>query len=476
MIIFNLVHSIRVLHHIVSDALAQQQQDEEEANCRDTSLGQSPTSPLFSRGPLSDFQDLLPPPDPTYNANSRNHLSLNVNLPNAPVSPSLSPTGGADRDPDFTDAASSHSAGSSSNAPKASLGRRSSLFSTSMLDKKRSPERRRPSTLGSTSPASPNLPNASKTSPPVTKLRMGTTSGSEDEAKRPRVSALHKSRSRDSLSSGSIGLVPNFRSWAAGSELYPGPFTPQEIRPKVSQVAAHSLPRLQKYPDLKWTTQHSLLLMRLKPLLNIEFDLLRRLSVPEEDEAVRLDFNLPEMRKTAVRVAISGRTEGRDGNTSIQSSRENGNPSRSGQSISIDGRPRAKSSVDLHTLKASSKALSQDAINTPGPLFASASSLSAERPVPTLRKSDDMAGRISNNVVFNNGHVGTSARVLVPSGNGVVIPEFFVRSTINWKEKLRKLSKYDPVGQFAKGGKGDGSREWNPWDDEMDPAHFIHAW
>ena len=52
-------------------------------------------------------------------------------------------------------------------------------------------------------------------------------------------------------------------------------------------------------------------------------------------------------------------------------------------------------------------------------------------------------------------------------------PEFYVRSTANWKEKIWKWAKYDPSERLLKSG---ANGDHNLWDDERDPAHLIQAW
>lgn len=374
-----------------------------------------------------------------------------------------------------------------------------------MLDKKRSPERKRPATSTGVSPIATSAPTAfnlptiyppttSKVNLPVTKLRVGALS--DDDYKRPDIATLRKTRSRDSLSGRKATIkANNVNLLPGGLESSASLVSIKEYKPNGQIV-----PQLQSFPDLQWNAQHRLLLMRIKPLLTIEADLLRRLSVPDEDEAVRLDFNLPEMHKTAVRVAIMGRSPTRDrdeagtdnnndGNATKRQSKENGVASRFGRSISSGGRPRARSSVDIDSAKplpplaaADGKAKSAASGST-STLSIEDPALSSTSPLVDRRKSDDIINRMKGNAtstsngamaIGNGSGNSTRARVFIPSGDGVVIPEFFVRSTTNWKEKLRKLSKYDPTGQLTK-GKGDEGWDFNPWDDEMDPAHFVQA-
>ncbi|KAG8805257.1 hypothetical protein FRC19_008003, partial [Serendipita sp. 401] len=125
-VLFNLVHSIRVLHNVVSDALQTQEQRQI------TSSASSPSSPFYPhpRSPigLNDYPDLAPRPSDA----SLQH-SLRSNNSNHNSNGGLGET---DQANDQTDASSSYSSGaisssSNSNAKKISFpGRRASLFAS----------------------------------------------------------------------------------------------------------------------------------------------------------------------------------------------------------------------------------------------------------------------------------------------------------------------------------------------------------
>jgi hypothetical protein len=155
--------------------------------------------------------------------------------------------------------------------------------------------------------------------------------------------------------------------------------------------------------------------MRLKPLLTVELSLLRRLSIPDEEEAVKLDFNTEAMRAVALNAAR------------LDSANS------PGRAVPSSGRPRSGSSID-------GQPRSHALVNRAQSGSASSSSLDVS-PQPSATRLND--------------------------GN---LPEFTVRSP-NWKEKLNRWRKYDPSQKMS-----NGSGEWNPWDDEDDPAHVIQAW
>lgn len=460
MVLFNLVRSIRVLHQIISDALRNQEADAQ------TLL--STTSPLHFRAGVPDFQDLLPPLPSATATTIRSKRSTNSFLtsPDTPSSQFPKPIGTTEHELDLTDGASSHSAGTSSSKGMGNTIRRSSIFNLGSRDKKQNPaQSKRPATSQGLSPgidmmnpgfgstkgkvisestshvlsdevktrASPWTPGSGSGS-----LRTAGISNTDQSRNSPKDSSSHRgntspptsptvdngdfdnplyrTRSREA-SQRSRSVVPETieyppKARSSESALYPS--TNKQTRSLPTRLGAPALTILlpaDNLPKLTFTNQHRVLLMRLKPLLTVELSLLRRLSIPDEDEAVKLDFNTEGMRIAALNAARADNVMPK---------------SRPGSS----GRPRAGSSVDSpsnpHALTNRAQAAS-----------VSTSSLDAPPPPPGAR-------------------IDSSS-----------LPEFVVRST-NWKERLNKWKKYDPAQKMAS--------EWNPWDDEDDPAHVIKAW
>lgn len=281
-----------------------------------------------------------------------------------------------------------------------------------------------------------------------------------------------------------------------------------------------------------FTAQHQLLLMRLKPLLTVELALLRRLSLPDEPEpdcgqdypdetasttsapvvgvtqreneaggfeaparmsasavrggpimsereAVKLDFNVGGMHAAAVSAAKEGMIDfsapSLTSLTSFASSK--GGSNGLNKSTSAPGRPRAHSVADVGNGAVSDSGMDRKVIvpsYTPAPSFPPAMSNGGNigwTPGFTLQPSASTSSL--DHPGPHNAMRAKTSRAEVP------VPELFVRSTTNWKEKLKKWKKYDPGVTIGNGKGGDKqsikSSEWNPWDEDDDPAHFIQA-
>ncbi|KAG8807129.1 hypothetical protein FRC19_006843, partial [Serendipita sp. 401] len=288
-----------------------------------------------------------------------------------------------------------------------------------------------------------------------------------------------------------------------------------------------------------FTNHHQLLLMRLKPILTVEADLLKRLSMPDEDEPVRLDFNLTGMRQAAVNAAKSSNTKVSSGSGQVANVKSSSSTSLPSSSLSTvisgkaneeartsnedekrrisaesmsesftetvakrlkqQGRPRSRSSTDV--VPSVTVAQHVDGISAHYPTqptttaHVSTSSPSLDKGMTSSNKGNGTSAvktteESSSPSPFALGNVAAIGGVSVgniirrvsegDAGSGVgrddiVVPEFFVRSP-NWKEKFWRWTRYDPTERWVNGrNTNKRSGEWDPWDDPSDPAHFIQA-
>jgi hypothetical protein len=245
----------------------------------------------------------------------------------------------------------------------------------------------------------------------------------------------------------------------------------------------------------------------------------RSLHGEPEHEAVKLDFNPPSMHTAAVDAAKEGVIDfSAPSFSSLSPSPSKGDSTNKhhdkhiNKTASIPGRPRARSSVDISGIEGS---MHRPSLPPPPPLgttTAGAGSGSGHWPLVHSPSSGaaltpvtvNMAYHLNNGTGDNVGYTaapGTAPFTMHPSVSAssldlerhnsrtsasepvVPMPEFFVRSTTNWKEKLRKWKRYDPGAKIGAAGIGaDGGRaksrgsDWNPWDEDEDPAHLIQAW
>ncbi|KAG8794046.1 hypothetical protein FRC16_010737 [Serendipita sp. 398] len=288
-----------------------------------------------------------------------------------------------------------------------------------------------------------------------------------------------------------------------------------------------------------FTNHHQLLLMRLKPILTVEADLLKRLSMPDEDEPVRLDFNLTGMRQAAVNAAKSSNTKVSSGSGQVANVKSSSSTSLPSSSLSTvipgkaneeartsnedekrrisaesmnesftetvakrlkqQGRPRSRSSTDV--VPSVTVAQHVDGISAHYPTqptttaYVSTSSPSLDKGMTSSNNGNGTSAvktteESSSPPPFTLGNVAAIGGVSVgniirrvsegDAGSGVgrddiVVPEFFVRSP-NWKEKFWRWTRYDPTERWVNGrNTNKRSGEWDPWDDPSDPAHFIQA-
>ncbi|KAG8830984.1 hypothetical protein FRC17_003939, partial [Serendipita sp. 399] len=646
-VLFNLVHSIRVLHSIVSHAL---QVQEQRQGAPSTS---SPTSPfqVQPRSPigLNDYPDLaLRPSDSSLQRSIR---SNNNNHNNGGL-------GEADQPYDQTDAASSYSSGAVSSSSASNLkkitfpGRRASLFSSSIAgsgngnaNPSRTPPTKGDQNLVTTVNSESSGKNATSDSgghdsigsgnaketkqrkhssrsaerPQYQQQRPSTSTGVAPSAVGvPGTNMAGSHRGSENASSVVVGSSPNLdktftRSPNQGHRQHPRRVASDELQSSVgwdsslhgtqsresrSRSSAHSSthyhdgkaplpppmsPTKDKAgtfrtgaapgPDGQWlhphdgssrttssqhpfrsiepeategraegdvpvfTNHHQLLLMRLKPILSVEADLLKRLSMPDEDEPVRLDFNLTGMHQAAVNAVKNGSAKNSNSNTQVQQSTDiKSSPSSSSLSSSTSpstlmqqkgtqgrtshesengqdgekdrggdrrpstdsankrlvetmakklrhpGRPRSRSSTDIVPIVTEDVGERQALY----PKHAAASSSSLDKALSssaqTMGASSSSPFAMGNVAAVGGVSVGHTMR-RVSEGDadsssireGLFVPEFYVRSP-NWKEKFWKWTRYDPAERWVNGGNSKKrSGEWDPWDDPSDPAHFIQT-
>ncbi|CCA70129.1 related to guanine nucleotide-binding protein alpha-4 subunit [Serendipita indica DSM 11827] len=510
-IIFNLVRSIRMLHDIISEAISIQE-----------ALKTSPTSPFLTRSPMRDFSDLLPPlPPPAASSLNHKHSSGSLIAPH-------------DVEGDATDGASTHS-GKTSSSVNANPVKRTSFFSKEPKDgvsafSSRSADKVRQQTRPATSSGVPSsafcLPSSSfgsnrakpaVTPPHGTPLRRGASDDWKLSA--PPNQGLHRSRSGESSNQVTSALAGTI---AAGTSASPpqktGPAsisgasdsgTSSGSRPGFSRPRYEGEAKEEELTPLTFTNVHQLLIMRIKPLLSVEQDLLKRLSTPDEYEAVRLDFNLSAMHEVAVSAARKSTSSHHSvGDKSLKVPR----------SHSSSGRPRARSSVDISSSAIESFGTTSTASSTvtvtpkkekkKSNTVPSLSSPSLEKlgsskkeKTTSLAKSSHSGMLIpparqqpsapieattptgDQSYIVGIGHgFGQTRRASEgdessggrpkPGGGQTSTPEFYVRSTANWKERIWKWAKYDPTERLLKSS-ANGDRTL--WDDERDPARMIQT-
>ena len=583
-ILFNLVQSIRVLHTIISEAI-QAQQQEEVAH-----FGKSPTSPIFGRSPFSDLQDLLP--QPQHNQIHRKRSSGQVGQTNGHRSSHVSTNASLHLhgDHDQADATSTYSAATSSSSnknPHQQPQRRSSFFGSSSSKEPKPPKdskksRSRPTTASilsslssnPSSPISPSTPTATTFCLPTQAFgsaRRDSQPSTQGQAHIPSKHICHDESkkvpvhgSRPNLTTTAIVDAHSPTSNRKSPHLSllippPNPHTLPSPRSQVRSYPASSPPTAigrresPRHLPAEFTAQHRVLLMRLKPLLTVETTLLRRLSLPDdEEEAIEAggtfagkaeghyevpakmttdaarsspitnntsrkarsvhefesghpNFNLADMRNVAVNAtkglidfSTPSFTSFFSRSSQYTNHHHNNSQKNVSKTVSVPGRPRARSSVDISGVENRSPASAGTSRTTPSrPLtyftFSSttlASSSLSTHPNGSTGGNLGVTSSLGSTVAAHRSisaspvdleQYDDDARTRIAEP---VVPmsELLVRSTTNWKEKLKRWRRYSPGGKIGSPAGGEDADtagkdpEWNPWDDEEDPARLIQAW